>query len=163
MPSFDIANNVDMQEVDNAVNMTKKMTTTRYDFRGSKSEVSLDRKEGMIRILTEDTMKLSAIEGELSTNLSKRDISAKALDLGKIESAAGDMVRREIRIIAGIDADKAREIVKLIKGMKTRVQAKIMDDQVRVTGKKRDDLQQVITMLKEEDMGIPLQYVNMRD
>lgn len=163
MPSFDIANNVDMQEVDNAVNMTKKMTTTRYDFRGSKSEVSLDRKEGMIRILTEDTMKLSAIEGELSTNLSKRDISAKALDLGKIESAAGDMVRREIRIIAGIDADKAREIVKLIKGMKTKVQAKIMDDQVRVTGKKRDDLQQVITMLKEEDMGIPLQYVNMRD
>ncbi|MHB0915966.1 MAG: YajQ family cyclic di-GMP-binding protein [Thermoleophilia bacterium] len=163
MPSFDIANSVDMQEVDNAVNMTRKMTTTRYDFRGSKSEVSLDRKEGVIRILTEDTMKLSAIEGELSTNLSKRSISAKALDPGKVESAAGDMVRREIRIIAGIDADKAREIVKLIKGMKTKVQAKIMDDQVRVTGKKRDDLQQVIAMLKEEDLDIPLQYVNMRD
>jgi hypothetical protein len=163
LPSFDIANNVDMQEVDNAVNMTRKMIKSRYDFRGSKSEVSLDRKAGVINILTEDSMKLKAIESDLSTNLSKRKISPKALDPGKPESAAGDMVRREIRIIAGIDSEKAREIVKMIKGMKSKVQAKIMDDQVRVTGKKRDDLQQVIAMLKEADLGIPLQYVNMRD
>lgn len=163
MPSFDVVNEVDMQEVDNAVNMTRKMTTTRYDFRGSKSEVSLDRKAGVIRIVTEDSMKLKAIESELSTNLSKRKISPKALDMGKVEGAAGDMVRREIRVVAGIDGDRAREIVKLVKGMKIKVQAKIMDEQVRVTGKKRDDLQLVIVMLKEADLGIPLQYVNMRD
>jgi uncharacterized protein YajQ (UPF0234 family) len=163
MPSFDVVNQVDMQEIDNAVNMTRKMITTRYDFRGSKSEISFDRKEERINILTEDTMKLKAIEGDLSTNLSKRKISPRAMDQGKVENAAGDMVRREVRIIAGIDSEKAREIVKIVKGMKIKVQAKIMDDQVRVTGKKRDDLQQVIAALKEAELGIPLQYINMRD
>ena len=163
MPSFDVVNSVDMQEVDNAVNITKKMIATRYDFRGSKSEVSFNRKEGVIRILTEDNMKLKAVESELSANLAKRKISPRVLDSGKVEAAAGDMVRRDINIIAGIDNDKAREIVKLVKGMKSKAQAKIMDDQVRVTGKKRDDLQGVIAMLKEADLGIPLQYVNLRD
>lgn len=163
MPSFDVANQVDIQEVDNAVNMTRKMITTRYDFRGSKSELSFDRHAGRITVLTEDEMKLKAIESELSTNLSKRKISPRSLDPGKSERAAGDMVRREINIIAGIDSEKSREIVKLVKGMKIKVQAKIMDDQVRVSGKKRDDLQQVIAMLKEADLGIPLQYINMRD
>lgn len=162
MPSFDIVNKLDMQEVDNAVNMTKKMIATRYDFRKSKSELTLNRKEGSVHVLTEDTMKLKAIEGELIGNLSKRKIDAKALDYKDVEQAAGDMIKRDINILQGIDSDTAKKIVKLIKGKKLKVQAKIMEDQVRVTGKKIDDLQEVIAMLKAEDLGVPLQYVNMK-
>lgn len=162
MPSFDIVNKLDMQEVDNAVNIAKKMITTRYDFRKSKSELTLDRKEGRVHILTEDTMKLKAIEGELITSLVKRGIDAKALIYKDIEQAAGDMIKRNIEIIQGIDSDTAKKIVKMIKARKLKVQAKIMEDQVRVTGKKIDDLQEVITMLKAEDLGVPLQYVNMK-
>ena len=162
MPSFDIVNKLDMQEVDNAVNMTKKMIATRYDFRKSKSELELHRKDGRIHVLTEDTMKLKAIEGELIGNLSKRKIEAKALDYKDVEQAAGDMIKRDINILQGIDSDTAKKIVKLIKGQKLKVQAKIMEDQVRVTGKKIDDLQEVITLLKAEDLGVPLQYVNMK-
>lgn len=162
MPSFDIVNQLDMQEVDNAVNITKKMITTRYDFRKSKSEVTLHRKEGRIHILTEDTMKMKAIEGELITSLAKRSIDAKALVYKDIEQAAGDMIKRDIDIIQGIDSDTAKKIVKMIKARKLKVQAKIMEDQVRVSGKKIDDLQEVISMFKAEDMGVPLQYVNMK-
>lgn len=162
MPSFDIVNQLDMQEVDNAVNITKKMITTRYDFRKSKSEVTLLRKEGRIHILTEDTMKMKAIEGELITSLAKRSIDAKALVYKDIEQAAGDMIKRDIDIIQGIDSDTAKKIVKMIKARKLKVQAKIMEDQIRVSGKKIDDLQEVISMFKAEDMGVPLQYVNMK-
>ena len=162
MPSFDIVNKLDMQEVDNAVNMTRKMITNRYDFRKSRTELTLHRKEGRISILTEDNMKMSAIESELSANLAKRKIDLKALDYGAIEPAAQDMLRREAKIKEGIDTDTAREIVKLIKGKKMKVQAAIQDQQVRVTGKKIDDLQAVIAMLKEQDLGLPLQFINMR-
>lgn len=163
MPTFDIVNKLDMQEVDNAVNMTKKMVATRYDFRKSKTEITLHRQENRISLLTEDNMKLKAIESELNTNLAKRQIDLKALDYGKPESAAHDMLRCEVGIIEGIDKDTARKIVKLIKDTKLKVQAAIQDQQVRVTGKKIDDLQSVIRMLKESDLGVPLQYVNMRN
>lgn len=163
MPSFDIVNKLDMQEVDNAVNITKKMVATRYDFRKSKTEITLHRQENRITVLTEDNMKLKAIEGELNTNLAKRQIDLKALQYGNAESAAHDMVRCEIQIIEGIDMDTARKIVKMIKNAKLKVQAAIQDQQVRVTGKKIDDLQTVISMLKEQDLGVPLQYVNMRN
>ncbi|MFA5810508.1 MAG: YajQ family cyclic di-GMP-binding protein [Thermoleophilia bacterium] len=162
MPSFDIVNQLDMQEVDNAVNITKKMIATRFDFRKSKSEATLHRKEGRIHILTEDTMKMKAIEGELITSLSKRGIDAKALVYKDVEQAAGDMIKRDIDIIQGIESDIAKKIVKMIKARKLKVQAKIMEDQVRVSGKKIDDLQEVISMFKAEDMGVPLQYVNMK-
>jgi uncharacterized protein YajQ (UPF0234 family) len=163
MPSFDIVNKLDMQEVDNAVNVTKKMVATRYDFRKSRTEIELHRKENRITILTEDNMKLKAIDSELSTNLAKRKIDIKALDFGTPEAAAHDMVRREIKIQEGIDTETARKIVKLIKGKKIKVQAAIQDQQVRVSGKKIDDLQTVIAMLKEQNLGVPLQFVNMRD
>lgn len=163
MPSFDIVNKLDMQEVDNAVNITKKMVSTRYDFRKSRTEITLQRQENRITILTEDNMKLKAIEGELNTNMAKRHIDLKALKYGNAESAAHDMLKREIQIIEGIDVDTARKIVKMIKNAKLKVQAAIQDQQVRVTGKKIDDLQTVISMLKEQDLGVPLQYVNMRN
>ena len=163
MPTFDIVNKVDLQEVDNAVNNTRKMTQTRYDFRGSRTTIELNRKDSRINILTEDTMKLKAIENELISNLVKRGVDAKAVKFGEHERAAGDMVRAAAQVIAGIDTDTARKIVKLIKDMKLKVQSAIQEDQVRVSGKKIDDLQKVIAMLREQDLGVPLQYVNMRD
>ncbi len=162
MPTFDIVNKVDMQEVDNAVNMTRKMVSTRYDFRKSQTELTLNKKDKSIHVLTEDSMKMKAVEGELSTNFSKRGIDPKAIDAGEIQSAAGDMIKRDIRIIDGIETDTAKQIVKLIKEQKLKVQAKIMDDQVRVSGKKIDDLQAVISMLKAKDLDVPLKYVNMK-
>lgn len=162
MPSFDIVNKLDMQEVDNAVNITKKMVTTRYDFRGSKSQIDFLRKDSKINILTEDNMKMKAIESELSTNLAKRQIDLKALKYGDVETAAHDMIRCAIDIQEGIDTDTAKKIVKKIKGEKIKVQAQIQDEQVRVSGKKIDDLQAVISLLKEQDFGVPLQFVNMR-
>ncbi|MBE0429416.1 MAG: YajQ family cyclic di-GMP-binding protein [Thermoleophilia bacterium] len=162
MPSFDIVNKIDMQEVDNAVNITRKMIKTRYDFRNSRSEIILRRKEARINVLAEDSMKMKAIESELATNLARRKIDLKALDYGDTEAAAQDMIRKDIRIKEGIDIDTARRIVKMIKGTKLKVQAAIQDRQVRVTGKKIDDLQAVIAMLKEQEMGLPLQFINMR-
>ena len=163
MPSFDIVNKVDLQEVDNAVNNTRKMTQTRYDFRGSKTEIELNRKDSKINILTEDSMKMKAIENELIANLVKRKVDAKSVKFGEPERAAGDMVKLDAEIIAGIDKETARKIVKMIKETKMKVQAAIQEDQVRVTGKKIDDLQSVIALLKEKDLGVPLQYINMRD
>ncbi len=162
MPAFDIVNKVDLQEVDNAVNMTKKMIATRYDFRKSRTEITLNKKEMSIRILTEDSMKLKAVQSELYTNLSKRSIDPKSIDAGGPQPAAGDMLRLDARIINGIDADIARKIVKMIKQMKLKVQAKIMDDQVRISGKKIDDLQAVIKLLKESSLDVPLQFINMK-
>lgn len=163
MPSFDIVNKVDLQEVDNALNNTRKMTQTRYDFRGSKTEIELNRKDSKISILTEDSMKMKAIENELIANLVKRKVDAKSVKFGELERAAGDMVKLDAEILAGIDKETARKIVKMIKETKMKVQAAIQEDQVRVTGKKIDDLQSVIALLKEKDLGVPLQYINMRD
>lgn len=162
MPSFDIVNQVDLQEVDNAVNNTRKMTQTRYDFRGSKTEIELNRKDSKISILTEDNMKMKAIESELISNLVKRQVDAKSVRFGEPERAAGDLVKLDAEIIAGIDKDTARKIVKIIKETKMKVQAAIQEDQVRVTAKKIDDLQSVIALMKEQDLGVPLQYINMR-
>jgi len=139
------------------------MTQTRYDFRGTRTEIELNRKDGKITILTEDNMKLQAIENELITHLVKRKVDSKSVKFGEPERASGDMLRLEAAIIAGIDTDTARKIVKLIKQEKLKVQAAIQEDQVRVSGKKIDDLQKVISLIKEQDLGVPLQYVNMRD
>lgn len=162
MPSFDVVNRVDLQEVDNAVNNTKKMMTQRYDFRGSKSELTLNKKDMSLHILADDNMKMKAIEDELQLNFVKRKISSKALKAGETEPAAGGLVKKDIKIVVGIDTDTAKDIVKRIKGLKLKVQAQIQEDQVRVTGKKIDDLQAVIAFLKEEKLPVPLQYVNLK-
>lgn len=162
MPTFDIVNKVDLQEVDNAVNNTTKLLLARFDFRGSKSEVTLDKKEKRINVLTEDTMKLDAIEDTLASQLIKRKLSPKILDKKEVENASQGMVRREMKIVEGIETDMAKRIVKLIKETGLKVQASIQDEQVRVTGKKIDDLQAVIAMLREKNLEVPLQYVNMK-
>lgn len=163
MPSFDVVSRVDMQEMDNAVNMVKKEVVTRFDFRGSKTEIELVKKDGLLRILTEDDMKLRALRDMLITKAVKRGIDTKVFEFVDPERAGGDMLRQEVRIANGIEIETARKVVKLIKDAKLKVQASIQGDEVRVTGKKRDDLQEVIALLKESDLDIPLQYINMRD
>jgi len=163
MPSFDVVSRVDMQEMDNAVNQVKKEIATRYDFRGSKTRLDFDRKEAKVEVLTEDDMKLRAIKDMLIAKAVRRSIEAEALVFGSPEKAGGDMLRQTVTIAHGIDVETARKVVKLIKDAKLKVQAAIQGDEVRVSGKKRDDLQEVIGMLKEADLGIPLQYVNYRD
>ncbi len=162
MPSFDIVSRIDLQEVDNAVNITKKAIVSRYDFRGSKTEITLDKKEKKIRVTTEDDMKMRAVQEALIENLVKRKVDPKSLDAKPVEMAAHGMIEREIAIKEGVDSDTARQIVKLVKDQKLKVQAAIQESQVRVTGKKIDDLQQVIQLLRSAKVEIPLQYVNMQ-
>jgi uncharacterized protein YajQ (UPF0234 family) len=163
MPSFDVVSRVDMQEMDNAVNQVKKEISTRFDFRGSKTHIDLNRKEGEINVLTEDEMKLRAIKDMLISKVVRRSIEPEALDFGLHEKAGGDMVRQTVSIANGIDIETARKVVKLVKETKLKVQAAIQGDEVRITGKQRDDLQQVISTLKEADLGVPLQFVNYRE
>jgi uncharacterized protein YajQ (UPF0234 family) len=162
MASFDIISRVDLQEIDNAVNITKKAILTRYDFRQSKTEIVLDKKEKKIRVITEDDMKMRAVQDALIENLARRKVDRKFLDPGESRMAAQGMVQREIAIKEGVDSDTARNIVKLIKEQRLKVQAAIQDNQVRVTGKKIDDLQTVIRTLREANIPIPLQFVNMQ-
>jgi uncharacterized protein YajQ (UPF0234 family) len=163
MPSFDVVSRVDMQEMDNAVNQVKKELATRYDFRGSKTRIDLDRKEGKVDLLTEDDMKLRAIKDALVAKVVHRSIEAQALVFGNSEKAGGDMVRQTVTITNGIDIETARKVVKLVKETKLKVQASIQGDEVRITGKQRDDLQEAIQTLKAADLGMPLQYVNYRE
>jgi cyclic-di-GMP-binding protein len=163
MPSFDVVSRVDMQEMDNAVNQVKKEIGTRFDFRGSKTQIDLDRKEGEIHVLTEDDMKLRAIKDTLIAKVVKRSIEAEALVFGAPEKAGGDMLRQTVTITNGIDVETARKVVKLVKDTKLKVQAAIQGEEVRITGKQRDDLQDAIRTLKEADLGMPLQFVNYRE
>src|SRR5687767_11324609 len=148
MPSFDVVSRIDLQEVDNAVNITKKAILSRYDFRGSKTEITLDKREKRIHVTTEDDMKMRAVQDTLIENLVKRKVDRRYLEPKANEMAAQGMIKREIVIKEGVDSDQARNIVKMIKDKKLKVQAAIQDQQVRVTGKSIDDLQSVIQMLK---------------
>ena len=160
MPSFDIVSKVDMQEVDNAVNQTIKEIIQRYDFKGSKSQVTLEK--DALRILTEDDFRLKSIIDILQSKCIKRGISLTALQYGKAESASGGMVRQLITIQQGISKEKGKEINAVVKETRLKVQSQIQEDQVRVTGKNIDDLQEVIKVLKEKDLGVELQFVNFR-
>lgn len=162
MPSFDIVNEVNLQEVDNAVNITKKVIETRFDFRGSETEIELDKKGKKISVLTADTMKMDGIKDLLATNLVKRHVSPKCLEYGDVEPTSKGAVKMEVKLKEGIEHDMAKKIVKLIKDAGLKVQAAIQDEQVRVTGKKIDDLQAVIAAVKAANLEIPLQYVNMK-
>jgi uncharacterized protein YajQ (UPF0234 family) len=162
MPSFDVVSRVDMQEVDNAVNQTRKEIETRYDFRGSKSKVEFDK----VRILltADDEMKLRAITEILNQKMVKRGVGVRALDYQPVEEAAAGSLRQTVLVKQGISQDDGRNIVKIIKNLSLKkVQAQIQDEQVRVTGPKRDDLQAVIASLKQEVKNLDLQFVNFRD
>ena len=158
--SFDIACKLDMQEVSNAVNQTLKEIEQRYDLKGSKFEVVLEKTA--ITLTVADDMKLRAVTDILQSKLHRRGVPLKALTYGKVEPAAGGALRQQIALQQGIPIDKAREIVKLVKETKLKVQAQIQEDQVRVSGKNRDDLQAVIALLREKDLGIAIQFINYR-
>ncbi len=160
MPSFDIVSKVEMQEVDNAVNQTVKEIAQRYDFKGTKSEITLEK--DAVKILADDDFKLKAIVDILQSKCVKRGISLKALQYGKAESASGGMVRQIISIQQGVSKEKGKEIIGVIKETKLKVQGQIQDDQVRVTGKNIDDLQEIIRLLKGKDLGIEMQFINFR-
>lgn len=163
MPSFDIVNRIDLQEVDNAVNITKKSIQSRYDFRQSKSEITLDKKDKKINVTTEDEMKMRAIQETLVENLVKRKVDTKCLEVKDSQMAGQGMIYKSIAIKEGIDSETARAIVKLIKEQKLKVQAAIQEKQVRVTGKKIDDLQAVIKTVRSANLAIPLQFINMQN
>jgi uncharacterized protein YajQ (UPF0234 family) len=160
--SFDIVSEVNLQEVDNAINQARKEIAQRYDFKGSQSSIDLNLKEKSLTIISDDDFKLKSVVDILQNKLIKRGVPVKALDYGPIEPAAGSTVRQLIRLRVGIDKENARLLVKMIKDTKLRVQSQIMDDQVRVSGKNKDDLQAVMKMLREADLKFAVQFTNYR-
>ena len=160
-PSFEVVSEVDMNEVNNAINQTTKEITQRFDFKGSKSVVEVENGNS-IKIVTEDDTRMRNIVDILQSKFIKRGVSIKNLEYGKVESAAGGMVRQSIRIKQGIEADVAKKITKDINESKLKVQTQLQDDQIRVSGKKIDDLQAVIALLKSKDYGVELQFSNFR-
>ena len=161
--SFDIVSEVNLQEIDNAVNQTTKEMMTRFDFKGSKSSVAYQREENKILIVADDEMKLRNVKDILTTRLAKRSVSMKALSFQPEEKAFDGMVRQTGEILQGIAAEKAKLIVKLIKDTKLKVQASIQEDKVRVTGKQKDDLQHIMQVLRAQNLDIPIQFVNFRE
>jgi len=158
--SFDIACKIDMQEVQNALNQARREIETRYDLKGSRNEVTQEGLE--IVLVSPDDMKLRAVLDIVQSKLHRRGVDLKALTVKDPEPAAGGALRQRIALQDGIPTDKAREIVRLIKDSKIRVQAQIQEKQVRVSGKNRDDLQAVIQLVKGKDLGIALQFTNYR-
>lgn len=161
MPSFDVVSKTDLQEVDNALNSVAREIATRYDFKGSKS--SIERKEEEITIIADDNYKLEAIQDMLKVHITRRQLDSKALDFGTTQKAASNTLRQVVKIKQGVESDIAKKIVKEIKAEKLKVQASIRGDELRIEGKKRDDLQEAIAFIKKMDLPLPLQYSNFRD
>lgn len=160
MPSFDIVSEVDLQEVRNAVDQANRVIETRFDFKGV--DASFEQKENEIDLKAEQEFQLQQMLDILREKLAKRGVDVKAMDV-KDPQTSLNAARQQVLIMQGIESDVAKKIVKQIKSSKLKVQAQIQGEQVRVTGKKRDDLQQVIALLKEQDHGLPLQFKNFRD
>lgn len=163
MPSFDIVSEIDLQKLDNAINVAIKEIASRYDFHGSKTELTLDKKTMQIEFVTENEMRVKAIQDILISRMMKQGLDAASLDFGKEHYASGNMVRKQVKVKKGIDKDAAKKIVKTIKDSGLKVQAAIMDDQLRVTGKKLDDLQACIASVKASGCDLPLQFTNFRN
>jgi len=161
MPSFDVVSKVDLQEVDNAVNQAMKEIRSRFDFKKSKSRI--ERTEEGILIVSDDDFKIKSVIDVLESKLVRRKVPVRALKYGKIEPAAKGLVKQTAAIQQGIPEEKAKQIIKDVKNLKLKVQGQIQGDQVRFSGKKRDNLQEVIAFLKEKDYGIDMNYLNFRD
>lgn len=158
--SFDIVSQIDMQEVDNAVQQALKEIENRYDFKGSKSEIR--REDGSLTIVSDDEYKLNSVVDIVQSKFIKRNISLKSMNYGKIEAASGGTVRQKVDLVQGIDQENAKKISKLVRDSKLKVQAQIQGDQLRISAKNRDDLQQVIQLIKEADLPIAVQFTNYR-
>ena len=160
--SFDVVSKIDMQEMKNAVDQTDKEIGQRFDFKGSKTELTLKEKERELEIVSDDEYKLNAVVDILKSKCVKRNISLKGLTFGKLESALGSTVRQKISVQSGIPEDKAKKITKAIKEQKLKAQGQIQGDQIRVQSKSKDELQAVMTFLKQEDFEIDLTFENYR-
>ncbi len=160
--SFDIVCEVDMQEVTNAVSQATKEIGQRFDFKGSKSSIDFDKGKGTLTLASDDEQKMKSVIDILQSKLVKRGVAIKALVYGKLEAAAGNTVRQVITLQQGIPQEKAKEIVKIVKDMKLKVNSEIQKDQVRVRAKSIDDLQAVMARIKEQDLGIHIQFSNYR-
>lgn len=158
--SFDIVSKVDLSEVANAINTAKKEIENRFDFKGSKSDISLDKEE--IVILSDDEYKLGQVKDVLLSKLIKREVSIKNLDYGKIEPASGGTVRQRVKLVQGIDKDNAKKINAIIKDTGLKVKSQIQDDQIRVVGKSKDELQLIIAAIRKADLPIEVQFINYR-
>jgi uncharacterized protein YajQ (UPF0234 family) len=160
--SFDIVSKVDMQEVDNAINQSRKEIVQRYDFKGSKTSVELKQKEFEIVLISDDDFRMKATIDILQSKFVKRNVPLKALTYSPVEPAAGGLVKQTIKLQNGIDKENAKLIVKMIKDAKLKVQGQIMEDQVRVSGKSKDDLQSIMAMIRQADFKFAVQFVNYR-
>ena len=160
--SFDIVSEVDVQEVDNALNQARKEIGQRYDFKDSKSSIELNQKEKTVTLISDDDFKLKSVIDIVQSKLIKRGVPLKALRYGKAEPAANSTMRQVITLQVGIEKEDAKLVVKMIKDTKLKVQTQIMDDQIRVSAKDKDDLQSVIKMLRESDLSFAMQFVNYR-
>jgi uncharacterized protein YajQ (UPF0234 family) len=165
MPSFDVSAEMNWQEMDNAINQATKEVAQRYDFKGVKAEIKLDQKEKTVTLWCSEEGKLEAVNDILQTKLIKRGISTLALEYKEIDKAFGSSVRQVIIVQAGISKEKGKEIIGALKESKLKVQAQIQDEQVRVTGKNRDDLQEAIAHLKsqQDQLQVPMQFGNFRE
>jgi uncharacterized protein YajQ (UPF0234 family) len=162
MPSFDIASKVDLQTLDNAVNTVKKEISNRFDFKNSPVEIALNKKDFLVTLEVESDMKLKQVIDVLISRAMKQGIDASAFDFSKEAHQSGKVLKKEVSVTNGLKQDDAKKIVKLIKDGGFKVQAQIMDDIVRVTGKKLDDLQAVIAACKQANLNLPLQFINMK-
>jgi uncharacterized protein YajQ (UPF0234 family) len=162
MPSFDIASEVDVQTLDNAINTVKKEISNRFDFKGSPVDITLDKKQYIVTVEVESDMKMKQVIDVIISRAMKQGIDAQAFDFSKDAYPSGKIVRKEIKVQNGLKQEDAKKIVKMIKDKGFKVQAAIMDDIVRVTAKKIDELQEVIAACRQESLGLPLQFVNMK-
>lgn len=160
MPSFDVVSEIDQHELANAIDQVNREIGNRFDFKGSDAKVELA--DGVLKLEAESEFQIQQIEPILYTRMAKRNIDTRCLEKSKVEER-GRRAYRNVTVKQGIDAEMARKIVKLVKDMKIKVQAAVQGDQLRITGKKRDDLQEVMAMLKASDIDLPLQYTNFRD
>lgn len=158
--SFDIVSKLDTQELVNAINQAEKEIATRFDFKNSKSSITLDKEE--LVVISDDDFKLQNVLDILHSKMAKRGISLKNLEYGKVEPAASGTVRQRIKVKQGVDQDNAKKINILIRDSKLKVKSQIQGDQIRVTGKNKDDLQQVIQLLRKADLSLDLQFINFR-
>jgi cyclic-di-GMP-binding protein len=158
--SFDIVSKVDFSEVSNAVTQTMKEIGTRYDFKGSKSEVTLEKEE--LVLVSDDEYKMDQLKDVLLSKLIKRGVPVRNLDYSKIEKASGGTVRQRAKLVQGIDKENAKKINTIIKNSGVKVKTQVQDDQVRVSGKSRDDLQKIISLVREADLTVDVQFINYR-
>ena len=161
MPSFDVVSRTDLMEIDNAINGVQRETSQRFDLKGTKCDI--ERTDNTLTMIADDTMKLTQIEDLLRNYLARRKVDQKALEFKPIQNASGGTIRRTVSIKQGIDSDLGRKITKAIKGSKLKIQVAIQGNELHMSGKKRDELQEAIAFIKQMELDQPLQYINFRD